>query len=158
MCFVWSLNTIKKSGSFFYPHLSLHKWFYTIGENRFYAKQDQFKKIPGTPIAYWVTTKVINIYEQSKKIDDIADVKHGLSTGKNDVFVRSWTEVSFNKICLSAHNVHELDTSGSRYVPYNKGGAYKKWYGNIDFVLWYDSTGRKKMQTFSGHGSVKWSV
>ena len=123
---------------------------FLAGENRYTAQQSNFFKIPGSPVAYWVSEAVLKCYENDT-IGSIADVRHGLSTGKNEIFVRRWSEVENSKIDLSVTNQNERTHSKARYFPYNKGGEYRKWYGNADFVLWYDDEAQIKMNSLSGH-------
>ncbi|MGR9098212.1 BREX-1 system adenine-specific DNA-methyltransferase PglX [Klebsiella quasipneumoniae] len=113
--------------------------------------QNYFKIIPGSPIAYWISETFKNIFSSSKPLDSVADVKHGLSTGKNDAVVRLWSEISypsFNQHCL---NREDALSENYKWFPYNKGGDYRKWYGNCEYVLRYDQYGNDLMQTFSGH-------
>ena len=112
---------------------------------------DYFSKIPGSPIAYWVSENVIRVYERKNTIRDIADVKHGLSTGKNDIFVRLWQEVDWTKVDTTISNRDQLSDSKAKFFPYNKGGLFRKWFGNNEYVIWYDSDGQRKMQSLSGH-------
>lgn len=120
-------------------------------KNRYFAEQDNFSKIPGSPVAYWVSESIPKIYSKYLTLDTIADVRHGLSTGKNEWFVRMWEEVEWNKVDTTLINQNEIDSMQGRYVPYNKGGEYRLWYGNANYVLWYDSEGRDKMKSLSGH-------
>ncbi len=119
-------------------------YFYT-------ASADNFAKIPGSPVAYWVSEAMLRAFEQGKLIDDIAEVKIGMGTGKNEIFVREWWEISYVKIDFSLKNVNELENSQGRYFPYNKGGDFRLWYGNLEYVLWFDGTGRKVMEEMPGH-------
>lgn len=115
------------------------------------ANTENFEKIPGSPVAYWVSEAMLRAFDEEKLIGDIADVKIGMGTGKNNVFVREWWEVEHEKIDFSLKNVNELDNSAGRYFPYNKGGEYRLWYGNLQQVLWFDSAGRNNMNTMPGH-------
>lgn len=122
-------------------------------ENEYYkkAKVDNFEKIPGAPVAYWVSEKIFHIYQNYPILDSFAEVKHGLTTGKNELFVRAWTEVEREKIDTTLTDRSQITSKSRRYVPYNKGGEYRLWYGNADYVLWYDLNGQKQMAQFSGH-------
>ncbi|MFS1026473.1 BREX-1 system adenine-specific DNA-methyltransferase PglX [Enterococcus casseliflavus] len=100
-----------------------------IANDRFsIINQENFKKIPGMPIAYWISNNVIDIYESSNKIKDVGFSKKGLDTGKNDKYLRMWFEVEFNKI-------------GEKWYPLNKGGSYRKWYGNQLYVIDWENNG-----------------
>ena len=115
------------------------------------AQQSNFSKIPGAPVAYWASTKVLDAYSNGKLLGDISDVKIGMGTGKNEIFVREWWEVNFRKIDYSLTDISQIDLSDARYFPYNKGGEFRLWYGNLQEVLWFDAQGRAYMNTMSGH-------
>ncbi len=121
------------------------------GENHYIAQQTDFIKIPGEPIAYWASDSKISAFENGVLIDDIASVKIGMGTGKNEVFVREWWEVLFDEIDFSLKRFEDLEDSNGVYFPYNKGGDYRRWYGNLQEVVWYNEAGRKKMFSMSGH-------
>ena len=115
------------------------------------AQQANFSKIPGSPIAYWVSEKILDAYSIGKLFGDTSDVKIGMGTGKNDIFVREWWEINCKKIDYSLTDISQLDLSKARYFPYNKGGEFRLWYGNLQEVLWFDTEGRTYMNTMSGH-------
>ena len=115
------------------------------------ADQSNFSKIPGSPVAYWVNASILTAYEQGNLIGDSADVKIGMGTGKNEIFVREWWEVFYTKIDFSLKTMNDLAESKGRYFPYNKGGEFRLWFGNIQEVLWFDTEGRRYMDTMSGH-------
>lgn len=117
----------------------------------FNSSATKFKKIPGQPIAYWTSDKIKNIFGISKPLHEIAEVKHGLSTGKNDAVVRLWQEVSICDFGIGIPTKNEAQISGYKWFPYNKGGAFRKWYGNGEYVLRYDSFGIDQMASFPGH-------
>ena len=115
------------------------------------AQQSNFSKIPGSPVAYWSSKKILDAYSTGKLLGEISDVKIGMGTGKNDIFVREWWEVNFRKIDYSLTDVSQISLSKARYFPYNKGGEFRLWYGNLQEVLWFDTEGRTYMNTMSGH-------
>ena len=121
------------------------------GENRYAADQSNFSKIPGSPVAYWVSDIVPLIYTENPTLEKLADVKHGLSTGKNEMFVRLWEEVAWTKVDTSITSRDQIATSPAKWFPYNKGGEFRKWYGNADYVLWYNLEGQAKMASLSVH-------
>lgn len=120
-------------------------------DNRYYSEQYKFSKIPGSPVAYWVSETILDAYNNGKLIGDVSDVKIGMGTGKNDIFVREWWEIERTKIDFSLTCIEEIENSAGRYFPYNKGGEFRLWYGNLQEVLWFDSEGRRHMNTMSGH-------
>ena len=124
---------------------------FLAGENRYEADQSNFSKIPGSPVAYWVSDIVPLIYTENPTLEKLADVKHGLSTGKNEMFVRLWEEVAWTKVDTSITSRDQIATSPAKWFPYNKGGEFRKWYGNADYVLWYNLEGQAKMASLSGH-------
>ena len=120
---------------------------FLAGENRYEADQSNFSKIPGSPVAYWVNASILTAYEQGNLIGDSADVKIGMGTGKNEIFVREWWEVFYTKIDFSLKTINDLAESNGRYFPYNKGGEFRLWFGNLQEVLWFDTEGRRYMDT-----------
>lgn len=109
------------------------------------------EKIPGKPIAHWASPNALSAFSSLPKLKSVAEVKHGLSTGKNEEVVRSWPEVSVGDFGPRFSNVSDAHESGRKWFPYNKGGAVRKWAGNQEFVLRYDPKGIALMQTFTGH-------
>lgn len=99
------------------------------------ATESNFSKIPGSPIAYWVSKEFINVFESSLKIDDIAIARSGLSTGNNDKYMKLWYEVVYPCIIFNAKNNEDYKKSGCRYVPCNKGGLYRRWFGNNEYII-----------------------
>lgn len=117
----------------------------------FVRNQEGFKDIPGSPIAYWASDNINQIFRNNKVIGDLFDVKHGMSTGKNEVMLKKWYEIKRDDINTNASSHATFEESKSKYAPYNKGGEYRKWYGNLDTVIRYDKRGKELMQTFPGH-------
>jgi len=105
------------------------------------ASSFDFKRIPGSPIAYWVTNKVRDLF-QNKKMIDYAKLFQGIITGDNEKHVRYWYECPINKITFSGHNIKDVDLSNKYWIPYNKGGESRRWYGNQDLVVNFKSGGR----------------
>lgn len=107
----------------------------------FETNSDNFSKIPGAPIAYWVSEKVYQIFD-GDCIENHFFVKAGICTGKNDTFILNWHEVDINKSSLRA--------SDYRYTPHNKGGEFRRWYGNREYFLKYNSEALKAMEKNPG--------
>ena len=103
--------------------------------NRYTAKQDNFSKIPGAPVAYWVSERLIDNFEKGVSLGKIADSKQGIATADNNRFLRLWSEIKFENILLHCKNHKEALLSAARWYPYNKGGDFRKWYGNNDYVV-----------------------
>ncbi|MGY3743489.1 BREX-1 system adenine-specific DNA-methyltransferase PglX [Leuconostoc inhae] len=101
------------------------------------TNQANFKKIPGSPIAYWASDKYLETFKD-RIISDVAFAGIGMRTGNNAKFLRFWYEVRINNSTLSDANI-EI-TQAKKWVPYNKGGNFKKWYGNNEYVVnWFNN-------------------
>ena len=111
-------------------------------ENRYIACSDNFAKIPGAPVAYWVSEKVIQAFTHTK-IDEMASTNNGFTTGDNNRFLRFWTEVDYRKIDFSNESVAALPKSVGKWFPYNKGGDFRKWYGNNEYLINYGNDGEE---------------
>jgi len=99
-------------------------------ENRYEAKQEYFSKIPASPVAYWVSDRVNDIFRDTEKLGELVDAKSGLTSGDKEKFVHIWYEVSFNNTTLSKEK-------SSKWFPHNDGGAARKWYGNrLSVINW----------------------
>ncbi len=102
------------------------------------SNQYDFSKIPGSPIAYWLSDALLNTF-QNKKIGDYGDANNGFTTGDNNLFLRYWYEVDSSNIQFGASSIEDAKNSRCRWFPYNKGGAFRKWYGNNDYVInWHN--------------------
>lgn len=109
------------------------------GENRYFANQDNFAKIPGSPFAYWMSSAVFEVYRKGTALGDIAAPRKGNSTSDNNRFLRFWPEVAAYKMNLHSEKITVEDSIRRRWYPYNKGGGYRKWYGFNEFLIdWYD--------------------
>lgn len=102
---------------------------------RFSPDQRAFGELPGTPIAYWATEPLRNTFKTGRQVEDVAPVRQGFQTGDNDRFMRFWFEVSRERINFDASSTEEFHSSGARFAPYLKGGGFRKWYGNNDYVV-----------------------
>ncbi|QOW51574.1 BREX-1 system adenine-specific DNA-methyltransferase PglX (plasmid) [Acinetobacter sp. YH12138] len=113
------------------------------GLNRFDSTiQDDFKKIPGSPVAYWVSEKVREIFILGKYVDDVAEPKSGLSTTDNNQFLRFWFEVSYLKIGFGITSIINTQDSDYMWFPFVKGGDFRKWAGNEVYVVNWKNNGR----------------
>lgn len=112
------------------------------------SSSTNFSKIPGSPMAYWASEQMLKCYD-SKKIYDYARPCKGIDTGDNSIFLRFWEEVVFdNLFCPDGHKPSDKDFRIKKWFPYNKGGDYRKWYGNNEYVLDWSEKG-SKLQKFS---------
>lgn len=110
-------------------------------ENIYHSTQENFKKIPGAPIIYSFSQAVLAMYDDSPKIGQVGTTRLGMTTANNELFVRLWHEVALGKCIFDAHNADEVLRGKYKWVPYNKGGFFRKWYGNMDCVVNWDNDG-----------------
>mgnify|MGYP000730225629 FL=1 len=108
--------------------------------NRYIAQQIKFLKIPGNPLAYWVSDKFANLFEK-ECVRDVATACIGMRTGNNDRFLRLWYEVENKKIGYKYPSAASAERDGMKWIPYNKGGEFRKWYGNHDYVVNWENDG-----------------
>ena len=112
---------------------------FLAGENRYAADQSNFFKISGCPIAYWVSDLLLKLFND-KTISEQAKACIGMRTGDNERFLRLWFEVNEENICFSAESAEQAVQTDAKWIPYNKGGEYRKWYGNQEYVVnWKDN-------------------
>ena len=114
------------------------QWLIT-GKHKYFAIQSNFSKIPGSPVAYWVSDNVFQLYAESKKIADYGYARQGIATGENDRFMRNWYEPDFHKVACPPEKY--IGDTKMKWYPYHKGGEYRKWYGNNDFVVNWENDG-----------------
>ena len=122
---------------------------------RFQAKQKDFEKIPGSPIAYWVSDKIREIFEKNQKLGDIGEAKQGLATADNNRFLRLWNEVNYNKIGYNMSNSQEALESKKKWFPYNKGGEFRKWYGNQEYLVNWENDGYEIKNFYDEKGKLR---
>ncbi|WP_218071358.1 BREX-1 system adenine-specific DNA-methyltransferase PglX [Escherichia coli] len=111
------------------------------------ATASDFKKIPGSPIAYWVNPKILSCFTLGTPVQVYSVPRQGFATGNNDLFLRRWSEISLTK--FSQFNSYMDDKNASKWFPCNKGGAYRKWFGNNDLVVNWDKNGAE-MKSYEG--------
>lgn len=105
----------------------------------FRASAADFKKIPGSPIAYWVSEQLRSTFGRGDNLLNIVGPRVGLQTGCNDIFLREWHEVSIENVGFNMPSRTEAKKGHLRWFPYNKGGDWRKWYGNTEYVVdWFE--------------------
>jgi hypothetical protein len=107
------------------------------GNRIYYPNVDQkkFEQIPGSPIGYWASEKIIEAFKTKKYISSYSTVRSGFSTGNNDKYIKLWYEPSINTIAFNCHSNEEYLNLEKKYVPFTKGGSFRRWYGNNDVVV-----------------------
>ena len=134
-------------------------------QHLFFAKSKDFLKIPGTPVAYWITDKTKNTFEQLL-VSDIGNTVRGYATSSSEKYMRKWYEVRLEDIAFNCASNEEAYNTGKRWFPYNKGGFYKKWYGNNEEIVDYLRNGESyrsikgfcfSNQEYYFHESITWT-
>ncbi|BAU29736.1 N-6 DNA methylase [Aneurinibacillus soli] len=110
-----------------------------------------FEKIKGSPLAYWRSKKIDDVFNENPNIGNKFLVKKGLSTGDNPRFLRYWFEVKLNSINLCAKTRDEFMNSVKVYAPYTKGGNFRRWYGNFEYIIAYNNYHLNEMRKLKGH-------
>ena len=109
-------------------------WFYR-------TSAADFKKIPGSPIAYWVSERIREVFKQGLQVGDRIPVRQGLATADNDQFLRFWPEVNQEKCGYGIASRDDAFKSGKKWFPYNKGGVFRKWFGNNEYLVNWENDG-----------------
>lgn len=125
----------------------MSKHFYTVN-------QHDFAQIHGSPIVYWLSDAMRKTFTIGKPLEEIAKPRVGLQTGNNDRFIREWWEVSQSRSSFGCKSHEEAAANGKRWFPYNKGGEFRKWYGNQEFVVNWEHDG-KEIENFRPHSVVR---
>lgn len=105
------------------------------------ATAADFSKIPGSPIAYWVSKNMLLAFDAGVSLSTIATPRTGIMTGDNGRFLRLWWEVINYRINIVANSAEDAQQSCKKWFPYNKGGEYRKWYGNNDYIINWEHGG-----------------
>ena len=145
------------------------EWFFKEDKNwnKFLFNQNDFNEIPGSPIAYWTSKEYMDVFKRSKYLQDICDVKAGIGTSDNNRFLRFWHEINFKKFGLNFKSRQESKESGLKWFPYNKGGEFRKWYGNHIYVINWENDGEElrnfkkstlRNPSFYFKKSISWSL
>ena len=109
--------------------------------NFYRASAADFKKIPGSPIAYWVSVRIREVFEEAKELSLIAEPRKGVTTADNNKYIRNWSEVAYDKLDTNVRAKEGVTDSLKKWFPVNKGGEFRKWYGNKDNILNWGNNG-----------------
>ena len=142
-------------------HSGMRKYFFEVN-------QHEFAQIPGVPIVYWLSKPMLGAFTKGDKLEKVAKPRQGLATADNNRFIREWWEVSQSKSKLTSDNAKDRKTPVcDKWFPYNKGGEYRKWYGNQDYVINWENNGQElydfkpksviRNPQFYFQSSVSWS-
>jgi hypothetical protein len=111
-------------------------------QNQYIIAADEFKKIPGSPIAYWIDDNLRGVFNKAGSLRAFSTPRQGLASGDNEKFLRRWYEVDISKTGFNIESRAKAKVSGLKWFPHNKGGGNRKWYGYQEFVIdwWNDGT------------------
>jgi len=149
VAFVLSASPVSQCGGFF----ELNTFSATENKNSLFLKKNKstgpdylkrsldFMRTPGSIFAYWVSDTWLGLFEKSRRLCDVANPRQGLATADNNRFLRQWSEVSMSRVSLNSASRQDAKSSGSKWFPYNKGGAYRKWYGNQTYLINWENDG-----------------
>jgi hypothetical protein len=118
-------------------------------ENRFhtaksyFAISEKFGDVPGQPITYWLSHALRRAFKSHQPLEDVAPVRIGMRTGDNDRFLRRWFEIGISKLALGHSNWKSATHTGGKWIPFNKGGLFRKWFGNNEFVVNWENNGHE---------------
>lgn len=105
------------------------------------ARQEDFAKIPGSPVAYWAGEKILKAFGSGIPLETLAHPKKGLATTDNNRFLRLWPEIEFSKFGIACKDKVTAEKTNKKWFPLNKGGEYRRWYGNKDYVVNWEHDG-----------------
>ena len=119
----------------------------------FYATQDNFSKIPGSPVAYWVRNE--KLFKVGTPLEQIANPRQGMKTLDNDKFIRIWHEIEIEKAKFDCTSLEEAKESGAKWFPLNHGGEFRKYYGNnFELVNWENDGFEMKSLAIKKYNSI----
>ena len=121
------------------------KEFYNI-KNYYNTKPSDFSKIPGRPVAYWASKTLIKDFTIGRVLKSEGDTRQGMATSDNNRFLRHWFEVDINRVGIGCATAEEAVSIAKKWYPYNKGGDFRKWYGNEEYVINYENDGYEVKQ------------
>lgn len=114
---------------------------YLKDNNLYITSSNKFNKIPGSPIAYWISSKLLSAFQDGRPLSAVCRPTQGLATADNGRFLRLWHEVCNQRIGFDCKSCDDSLRAGARWFPYNKGGDFRKWYGNNDYVVNWENDG-----------------
>ena len=124
-------------------HNNEHSTYSDMRKHFYEVDQREFARIPGSPIVYWLPQSLMKTFSTGKTLSEVSVPKVGLQTGDNNRFLREWWEVTDSNIKFDCPDRQTAQASGKKWFPYNKGGEFRKWYGNQDYVLNWENDGKE---------------
>jgi hypothetical protein len=131
-------------------------FFEKLRSKAFYRmNQDEFTVMPGTVLSYWVGEGLRDVFKRSVPLEEVAKPRQGLATGENDRFLRRWYEVNLINIGFGIPSRMAAMQSDKKWFPYNKGGGYRKWYGDNEYVVNWHQDGQEIRKSFDENGKLR---
>jgi type II restriction/modification system DNA methylase subunit YeeA len=114
-----------------------------LSRKPYFRSLDDMARIPGRPLAYWISDNLLRSFTALQPLSEYSIIKHGMSTSDNDKYLRVWHEVAVAMMNLTCHTPAEAKDSGVKWFPFNKGGEYRKWYGNNSYLVNWQNDGEE---------------
>ena len=121
----------------------------------FKVGQHEFAQIPGSPIVYWLSKSMLDSFAKNKALKEIAAPRQGLATADNNRFLRDWHEIDYANFCVNAASMQTALSSGCKWFPTQKGGNFRRWYGNHEFVVNWANNGSEIRNFTDSTGKLK---
>lgn len=125
-----------------YPGQQEKESMFLSGSNRYISNKSVYRNIGGNPVVYWISKQALSVFQEAKPLIEYARPRVGQNTGDNDRFLRYWYEVVHTKIVFGLKH-KQLNTFTEKWIPYNKGGSFRRWYGNFDYVVNWGNNGQE---------------
>ena len=134
---------------------TIRQLFLDVPYRRYVTKQSVLTALPGALLAYWLSPAMTRAFTEGRPLGEIAAPKQGLATADNARFLRLWFEVSRDRMCFDAGSREEAAASGAKWFPHLKGGEFRKWWGNQDYVVNWERDGAEIQDLRDAHGKQK---
>ena len=131
--------------------------FFDPGYGLYAVDQKEFLRLPGYPIGYWISPAMRRAFIEFDAVEKIADARIGMATGKNDLYIRAWHEVALARVGYQMPSREEAKLSGRKWFPHAKGGEFRKWYGNSEYVVNWENDGQLLQTTLHPSGKRIWA-
>lgn len=123
--------------------------------NHYISAKNSFQVMPGMPIAYWASPSILKVFSDVDALSKYASTKQGFKTGNNDLFLRLWYEIGVNKFNANINSLDEAKSSGVKWFPCTKGGEFRKWYGNFEYVVNWEDDGYQLKNYYDEKGKLR---
>ena len=111
---------------------------------RFEFNSSYYAQLPGYILAYWVSNAKLLCFKNGIKMGNISQPRQGIIPGNVEAFLRYWTEVNINKIGFNHKHYSDINLFKKKWFPYNKGGSFRRWYGNLEYIINMENNGRSE--------------